>query len=48
MRAVLLVCIGLNIAITCVGIMLNSLELTAIGFMSGTLCYIGYVTKKKQ
>jgi len=48
MKALLLVCVGLNIAITCVGVMLNSLELTGLGFASGTLCYIGYKSRKKN
>ncbi len=42
MKALMLVCIGINIPIICFGIMLNSMELTALGFMSSTLCYIGY------
>ena len=48
MKALMLICIGINIPVICFGIMLNSLELTALGFISGTLCYVGYVTKKKQ
>ena len=48
MKALMLVCIGINIPVICFGIMLNSLELTALGFISATLCYVGYVTRKKQ
>ena len=48
MKELMLICIGINVPVICFGIMLNSLELTALGFISGTLCYIGYVTKKKQ
>ena len=48
MKELMLVCIGINIPVICFGIMLNSIELTALGFASGTLCAIGFVTRKKQ
>jgi len=42
----MLLCIGVNIPVVALGVMMSSAELTILGFMSATLCLIGYLTHK--
>ena len=42
----MLLCIGINIPVVALGVLMNSAELTLLSFMSATLCLIGYLTHK--
>ena len=41
-RKICLVGIGINIPLVGFGIALGSVQMVAVAFMSGTLCYLGY------
>lgn len=44
----MLLCIGINIPVVALGVMMSSAELTILGFMSATLCLIGYLAHRDK
>ena len=40
--------VGLNIGLLLLGIAMNSPMMTVLGFMSGSLCFLGYKIRSKK
>lgn len=47
-KKICLIGIGINIPLVGLGIALGSVQMVAVAFMSGTLCYLGYRFKTDE